>query len=346
MGSVHSTGDVSELPPQPTIRVCDAPAIPGLSFRRFRGEPDYPMMVSILDACNVADHLEYINTVEDIASVFTHLTNCDPYRDMLFAEVHGETVAFSRVWWTEENPAHRLYIPLGFVHPDWRRKGLGAAMLRHNEGRLREFARTHPQGDKHLRTWATDREYGAWALFTRVGYEPVRHYIEMLRPVDAPLPDAPMPDGLEVRPVQAGQIRIIWEAKEEARRDHWGYAPATDSEYERWTQTRTFTPHLWKVAWDGDQVAGMVLNRLDEAQNERYQCRRGYTQDIFVRRPWRRRGLARFLLVQSIGMFRQMGMTETALGVDIQNPSGALDLYESVGYREGRRHTFFNKRME
>ena len=39
-------------------------------------------------------------------------------------------------------------------------------------------------------------------------------------------------------------------------------------------------------------------------------------------------------------------MVETALGVDIQNPSGALGLYESVGYREVQRHTFFNKGME
>jgi ribosomal protein S18 acetylase RimI-like enzyme len=90
----------------------------------------------------------------------------------------------------------------------------------------------------------------------------------------------------------------------------------------------------------------MVLNRLDEAQNEQYGRKRGYTQDIFVRRPWRRRGLARSLLVRSIEMFREMGMEETALGVDTQNPSGAFRLYESVGYRPARRHTFFNKPMD
>jgi ribosomal protein S18 acetylase RimI-like enzyme len=68
--------------------------------------------------------------------------------------------------------------------------------------------------------------------------------------------------------------------------------------------------------------------------------------DIFVRRPWRRRGLARSLLVQSCQMFRGIGMEETALGVDTQNPSGALGLYQSVGYRAGRCHTLFNKEME
>ena len=64
-----------------------------------------------------------------------------------------------------------------------------------------------------------------------------------------------------------------------------------------------------------------------------------------MRRPWRRRGLARALLVQSIQMFRQMGMEEMALGVDTQNPHGALALYQSVGYHEIKRSTFFNKPM-
>lgn len=177
-----------------------APPIPGLSFRRFRGEADYPIMVSIMDACNEVDRLEYINTVEEIAHVFSHLTNCDPYRDMLFADVNGETVAFSRVWWTQEDDGCRLYKALGFVHPTWRRKGLGAAMLRYNEDRLRAIAGTHPAGEKRFRTWATDREFGALALFARFGYESVRHYVEMVRSIDAPLPAAPMPQGLEVRP--------------------------------------------------------------------------------------------------------------------------------------------------
>jgi ribosomal protein S18 acetylase RimI-like enzyme len=327
------------------IVVSGAPAIPGLIFRRHRGEADYPLMVALLDACNVADRNDYINTVEEVALVFSYLKNCDPYQDMLFAEVAGEMVAFSRVWWLEESATSRLYISLGFVHPAWRRKGLGRAMLYYNENRLRGMAAGHPAGTKILRVWATDAEREAQALFTSAGYEPVRHYIEMIRPIGAPLPRAPMPPGLEVRPVEAGQIRTIWEAMYEARQDHWGYIPPTESDYERWTQDRLFAPELWKVAWDGELVAGMVLNRLDQVQNEQYRRKRGYSQGIFVRRPWRRRGLARSLLVQSIEMFRDMGMAETALGVDTQNPSGALRLYESVGYRATKRHTFFNKEM-
>ena len=329
------------------ISVPGAPAIAGLTFRRFRGEADYPIMVAILDACNVADRLDFINTVDEIAWVFAHLKNCEPERDMLFAEVSGETVAFSRVWWVEEGEGERLYKSLGFVRPDWRRRGLGTAMLRYNERHLREIASGHPEEHRKLfRVWATDTEDGAQALFAGAGYEPVRHMIMMTRPTGQPLPDAPMPAGLEVRPAEPGHVRSIWEAMWEARRDHWGYVEPTEQDYERWTRGRLFAPELWKVAWEGEQVAGMVLNRLDREQNEKHGRLRGYTQDVFVRRPWRRRGLARSLLVQSIRMFRQMDMEETALGVDNQNPSGALRLYEGVGYREVKRHTFFNKGME
>jgi mycothiol synthase len=334
----------SAVEPSSFISVPGVPTIAGLTFRRFRGEADYPIMVAILDACNAADHLEYINTVEEVAWVLAHLTNCEPERDMLFAEANGETVAFSRVWWVEESTGERLYKSLGFVHPHWRRQGLGAAMLRYNEHHLRDIARGHPaRTPKLFQVWATDTEYGALALFAAAGYQPVRHYLMMTRSIGLPLPDAPLPAGLEVRPVEPGHIRAIWEAMWEARRDHWGYVEPTGQDYEGWTAGRLFAPELWKVAWEGEQVAGMVLNRLDQEQNEQYQHQRGYTQDIFVRRPWRRRGLARSLLVGSIRMFRDMGMEETALGVDSQNPSGALGLYESVGYREVRRHTFFNK---
>ena len=338
-----------------SLTVPGAPTISGLIFRRFRGEADYPLMVSILDACNAADHLEYINTVDEIAWVFAHLKNCDPDRDMLFAEVQGQTAAFSRVWWVEEGTGERLYISLGFVHPNWRRRGLGTAMLRYNEGLLRQIAQAHPRGGTDFfRVWATDREEGAHALFARAGYEPVRYYVEMIRPMASSLPDVPLPEGLEVHPVEPDQIPAIWSAMQEARRDHWGYVPPTEQDYERWTAGRLFSPSLWKVAWapaaegssNPGQVAGMVLNRLDEAQDEQYGRKRGYTYGVFVRRPWRRRGLARSLLIQSIQMFREMGMEETALGVDTQNPLGALHLYESLGYRPVRRHTFFNKPLE
>jgi GNAT superfamily N-acetyltransferase len=57
-----------------------------------------------------------------------------------------------------------------------------------------------------------------------------------------------------------------------------------------------------------------------------------------VRRPWRHRGLARAILLASLGEFWRRGRPTVALGVDAQSLTGATRLYESVGMSVRERH--------
>ncbi len=155
-----------------------------------------------------------------------------------------------------------------------------------------------------------------------------------------------MPESLEVRPAKDKHVRQIWDASVEAFRDHWGFSEPTEESFKEWLEERTFNPELWKVAWDGDQVAGMVLNFIDDLENREYDRKRGYTETICVRRPWRRRGLARSLIAQSFHFLRDLGMEEAALGVDTQNLSGAFRLYESLGFKQVKRWTEYRKPFE
>ncbi len=325
----------------------EAPDIPGLTFRRFRGEDDYPLMLAVIDGSKEADGIERSDTLEDIANNYAHLTNCDPYQDLLFAEVDGEPIAYSRVFWFQEEDGPRVYTAFGFLLPDWRRMGIGGAMLRCNEARLREIAQEHPpETPKFYQAWASDTEKNATALYESNGYAPVRFQFDMTRPIGAPIPEAHLPEGLEVRPVEPEHLRQIWEADMEAFRDHWGFSEPTEEDYQRWLNDPINVPDLWKIAWEGDQVAGMVQNFLHQEENREYGRQRGYTEGITVRRPWRRRGLARALIAQSIQMFREMGMEETALGVDAENPTGALRLYESMGYKEFKSTATYRKPLK
>jgi mycothiol synthase len=162
------------------------------------------------------------------------------------------------------------------------------------------------------------------------------------------IPALPLPEGLEVRPVKPEHIRPIWEAAREAFRDSWQYSEEwfTEKSYESWQKEPTFQPELWQIAWDGDQVAGMVQNFVYHEENEEYGRKRGYTEGICVRRPWRRRGLARALIARSFGILKDLGMEEAGLGVDTQNQSGALRLYESMGFRPVKRHSTYHKPMD
>jgi len=91
---------------------------------------------------------------------------------------------------------------------------------------------------------------------------------------------------------------------------------------------------------------GGVMNYLHEKENQEFNRKRGYTEGIFVRRPWRRRGVAKALICRSMRMFRDIGMTETAHGVDANNPTGALQLYTGLGYRVNKEFIIFRKVME
>ncbi len=325
--------------------VPETPQIPGLSFRFFRGEPDYRVIMKVFNACKDVDGFEYTMTLEGVAHHFATINDCDPFTDMFFAEIDDEPIAYGRVGWYKEGEGSYIYYSLGWIIPEWRRKGIGTAILKQNERRIYEIAAEHPdETPKFFQNGHNDKQVGVAALLKVHGYEGVRWGYQMQRSIDAPLPDAPMPEGLEVRPVREDHYRLIWDAQNEAFEGSWGYSEPTEEDYQRWLSDPViFGPELWKIAWDGDHVVGMVRNFVNEEENEEYQRERGYTEFISVRQPWRRRGLARSLLVQSIEMFREMGMEETALGVDTQNPNHALDLYESVGYKITEKGTTYRK---
>jgi GNAT superfamily N-acetyltransferase len=332
-----------------TIRVPDAPAIPGLAFRRFRGESDYPAMIAVIEGSKDADQSERADTVEDVARNYQHLVNSDPYRDMIFAEMHGEVIGYGRVTWAELTDETRIYQHFTFLLPEWRGKGIRLAMLRHNERRLREIAAEHPAGAGRLfESWASDTENDWRTLLEREGYKPIRYGYSMVRPDLKDIPDLPLPEGLEVRPVRPDDYWKVWRAAQEAFRDHWGYSEDdwADTNFEGWMKDPTFMPDLWQVAWDGDEVAGMILNFINHAENEEYSRKRGYTETICVRRPWRRLGLARALIARSFHVLEEQGMTEAALGVDAQNPNGARQLYESMGFRTVKEFMTYRRPMD
>jgi len=329
-----------------TIEATGAPEIPELSFRPFLGGEDYAAMAQVIAASSEVDQDESAQTVEDIEREYRHLTNSDPATDMVFAEMDGQVIGYCRVFWFQIEGGPRVYSQFVRLTPEWRGKGIRLAMLRWCEERNREIGARHTDcGGQVLSAWAFEVESDWVRLLEIEGFAPIRHNFAMVRDNLDDVPDLPLPEGLEVRNTRSEDVQRIWEAAREAFRDHWAYSEDEWSEerLKEWMESDTWQPHLWQVAWDGDEVAGMVLNFIDEKQNAKHDRRRGYTETICVRRPWRRRGLARALIARSLQVHRAQGMTETALGVDTENPSGALQLYETMGYRTVRRNSIYVK---
>ncbi len=150
-------------------------------------------------------------------------------------------------------------------------------------------------------------------------------------------PIRPLPDGLELRPVRPEDIRKIVAAKEEAFADHWGHRPMTEQALRGFLDHPTTDPSLWMVAWDGQDVAGMVLGSIMRDENAAFGWRRGWLGAVGTRTPWRGRGLASALIVKALEALRDRGMTGAGLGVDTENQHDALGLYTRLGFVPDQR---------
>lgn len=322
----------------------EAPSIPGLRFRRLRLPDDIAPLAALHNLAAEADGVEERDSADDWAHWLEHPSGCDPATDALVGDLGGRIVAYGQARWTDDNDGGRDYGTGGEVAPAVRGRGLGRAVLRHNERRLGAIAVGHPaELAKRLECWAFDSQVARIHLLESEGYIVARYFFEMQRPTLDEIPGLSIPPGLEVRPVGAAHHHQIWDADVEAFRDEWGGMDVSDGTFVRRFSGPNFRPDLWQVAWDGDQVAGVVMVEIMTAYNEQTGALRGLLSGVSVRRLWRRRGLARALVANALRALRNEGMTSAMLGVDAENPTGALGVYEANGFAVAHRGRTYRK---
>lgn len=328
-----------------------APSIPGLIFRCFRGESDYAGILEVGNVSRAADHFFWVNRLEDIEREYTHLVNSDPAQDMIIAEVDGHMIGYVHGSWTfveDDGGVYRHHF-MPMLVPQWRGQGIRRYLIRWIAHRMAEVAREHPTGSvSALNTFAPEKAAELAAVLLDEGFAVVRYFDTMVRPLTGTLPDFPMPPGIELRPVQPEHYRAIWDAAIEAFKGHYDYFVPDEVEYEAWQAHEThFNPALWQIAWDTatDEVAGQIRTFIDAGENQQFDRRRGYTEFISVGRPYRRLGLARALIAESLRVQRAEGMDESALMVDADNTSGASRLYTDCGFTLERRTVAYEKSL-
>jgi mycothiol synthase len=321
----------------------DLPAIAGLGLSHLQVPADFAAMTEVANSSRIAAGDAFITTVEDMVAAYAHLANCDLARDAFTVTIDGRLIGYARCFWYDERAGGRVYQSVCFLDPAWRRRGIGWAMLRSLEARIGQIAAADPASPAWLQVHGDTADDGRAALLRKAGYEPARYHYTMVRPDLDELAAAPLPVGLQIRNVQPEEMRAIWAADQEAFADHWGAWIASESDYEEFRDSPMTDTTLWRIAWDRDQVAGQVRSYINHEENERYGRRRGWVEHISVRRPWRRRGLAQALIAASLPLLLGHGMTEAALSVDTENPSGALRLYERMGFKPIGREAHYRK---
>jgi mycothiol synthase len=244
-------------------------------------------------------------------------------RDVFVVEAGDGQVVGSEEFYSEND--HCKLRADGCVHPKFKGLGIGTSLLEKMDERAQaEMTLAEPQARVVIQSMINTKNEDATSLLGAMGYSPIRYYWRMEINLQEASAEVTFAAGLALRPFNKDEHAIaVWQADNEAFRDHWGSHEFT---YEKWSQkfdNPNFDPALWMVVWDGDQVAGFSQNR--------FRMGAGWVGTIGVRRPWRKQGLGLALLRHSFGEFYKRGTKTIGLGVDASNPTGATRLYQRAG---------------
>jgi GNAT superfamily N-acetyltransferase len=328
--------------------VATAPPIDNLALRAYR-PGDASAMVELWNRANAADGVPWRTDTAELEAWFSQSNDkFDPGRDLFLVELDGKLVATADSEWVDTTDGLREFRMGAIVDPAWRRRGIGSWLQGQLEAHAHRLWQTYPSDERRpmFGSWAMNSETAKIALLRRFGFEEARYFFDMVRPSLDEIDEPVLPEGLEFRPVREDQLKQMWDADMESFRDHWGGFDGSDESFQRWLHDPKFDRDLLVVAWDGDEIAGGVVNEINAVENAAFNRKRGWLQSVFVRRPWRRRGVGRAAVLRSLQALRERGMTSAGLGVDADNPTGALGLYTGTGFEVEHRSAAYRKPLE
>lgn len=300
---------------------------------------DDPDWVELLAAIEAVDRRGETYALDDLDDEWASVWAA-PGTDAVFVREVGEgqLVAFG---WNKAMPGERDANKVacwGGVHPSWRGRGIGRELLEWQLGRARAVATSFSNGlPTRVEADARDTQADLLGLARRLGFEPARAFLEVVRPA-APSRRVAAPPGLELAAWDDRFDEPTRLAHAEAFAEHWGIEPRTPEAWRQWyTGHRSFRPDLSVVALDGGEVAGFVLGAA-YPQDWSTTPREAWITSVGTRPGWQGRGVARWLL--GAGLDRVAAAEDrferAILGVDDAN-ARALRLYRSLGFEDERR---------
>jgi mycothiol synthase len=319
--------------------VLTEPALDQLTWRPAVAA-DVPAWTRLLAAIEAVDRTGEHYGESDLAEELADPA-LDPERDTLVAAgPDGELWAYGGIRGaTTVGDVDRVWLD-GGVRPAVRGRGLGRRILAWQERRGAELHRErHPHAPGQLLVGVYDTAESRTALVRAAGFTPSRYFIDMERDLTGELPPVPAPPaGLRVVPFDPWYDEAARLAHREAFADHWGSTPPDAERWRHWyTGAQSFRPDVSLLVLASDEVAAYLLSYFWAADAEATGVREAWVGQLGTRPAWRRRGLASVLLATALTAYRDAGYQQAGLDVDSDNPTGALGLYERLGFTVAHR---------
>ena len=205
--------------------------------RPYAGSADHAAMASILTEYRQYGGNPEMSTAEQFDVTYANLTNCDPANDIAVIETtDGEPVGYVRVYWEELQDGSRDYVLFAPMRPAHLGEAAFAAIGRRPRRPTCDrwpMASTTPDSGRTPRIPArASRPHDEAAWLEALGYGAVRFTASLQRPDLENIPDLPLPDGVEIRPVTPEMLRPILDAHHETFRGDWDFTEATEEDFQ------------------------------------------------------------------------------------------------------------------
>ncbi|WP_430539261.1 GNAT family N-acetyltransferase [Microbacterium dauci] len=329
------------------------PAHPAIATWRAATSDDIDAIHAVFAAADAVDHPTWITPRQDVAEVFD-LSHVDPALDTLVAVLpDGSIVAAGSAMLHPSRVDGKLSVDIGgAVHPEWRRHGIGGAMMAWLDQRgLQQIAQAAAALEDggtagQLKVYAREDNVDHVAVVEAQGYTPERWFTTMERVLAGEPTQLEAPEDITVLPYDRTRDEDARVARNDAFRDHWGSLPSNMERWQHFVGGDFFRPDLSRIAVASDgTIVAFCLASVNEDDFAALGGSHAYIDLIGVVRSHRGRRLAPLVVSATLGAIFANGLERAVLDVDTASPTGANALYERLGFVATERDVALVRRV-
>ena len=188
------------------------------------------------------------------------------------------------------------------------------------------------RGVSYARTWVRDNMVERIRLLEAEGFKRIRAFSVMKMRLSQLRRGIGECKRVQLRPMRLERdLGLLTFLLNEAFKGQFGFRPTTIEENRAWLSEPGKEIHVILAYW-GRTPIGYIALEISEKLVEAGR-KVGEVSSLGVLRPYRRLGVGTALMLEGLEWFRGRGMEEAMLEVDEDNPTGAIRLYEKVGFR-------------
>lgn len=278
-----------------------------------------------------------------------HEPNVDPQQDTVAVWDRDRLVGFAqlRVGQQLREGYCRASIN-GGVRLEYRRQGVGTTLMEVLETRaVHKSELMHPGAPTVADMWGNSLGHSAGILAETRGYRPARYFQDMnIRPKAFQKRGAPAAPKnhhvlLPYSDEWAEAIRLL---DNEAFADHWGSTPKSADEWRAMATARSFRARYSRVLVE-EQPDGLPSVALSYVLSSEWVSKELYVARVGTARMARGQGHAARLLSDIVAAAFTDGFAVVGLSVDADSPTGAVGLYERLGFSVTRTGAMYRKQL-